>query len=143
MRNRLVLCAVMAMATSSLARAQESAKVQATVQVPAKLDSFKDQQLELLLYEFDPRIAGKKATQIDKHLNKTFSHATGKDTAVEITLGAKATINPKMRYYITVFVLDAGGKRTHIGEKDGKAGLCLVLTDGNPSKVTTIARPVR
>jgi hypothetical protein len=50
---------------------------------------------------------------------------------------------PKMRYYITVFVLDDAGKRTHIGEKDGKAGLCLVLTDGQPNKVTMIVRPVR
>ena len=79
----------------------------------------------------------------DATLNKAFTHTTGKDTTVEITLADKATIKPKLRYYITVFVLDGAGKRTHIGEKDGKAGLCNVLTDGNPNKVTMIARPVR
>ena len=35
------------------------------------------------------------------------------------------------------------GKRTHIGEKDGKRGLCTVLAKGNHSSVTMVLRPVR
>ncbi|MSQ94309.1 MAG: hypothetical protein EXR98_07105 [Gemmataceae bacterium] len=123
--------------------AQESAKVNITVQIPAKADSFKDQQLEVLLFEYDPRIADKAATQLDKHLLKTFAHTTGKETRQEITLGEKTKVDAKMRYYVTVFVLDSTGKRTHIGEKDGKSGLCNVLTNGNPSKVTSIVRSVK
>jgi len=141
-RSSLILALIAIVCASAFAQ-DETAKVQAKVQIPATLASFKDQQLEVLLYEFDPRIADKAATLIDKHLNKSFSHTTGKETSVEITLGEKAKLQPMMGYYLTVFVLDAAGKRTHIGEKDGKAGLCSVLTKSNPSKVTMIARPVR
>ncbi|MBM3992616.1 MAG: hypothetical protein FJ303_00440 [Planctomycetes bacterium] len=140
---RFSLFAVSLLAISSPTLAQDAAKVEVVVHVPSKVDSFKDRQLEIRLYEFDPRIADKGATLLDKHLDKSFTHDAGKDRLVVVTLGAKAKVDPKMRYYITVFVLDAAGKRTHIGEKDGKAGLCLVLTDRNPSKVTMIARPVR
>jgi len=58
-------------------------------------------------------------------------------------VGDASTIKPGMSYYITCFVLDANGKRQLMGEKDGKRGLCKVLTAGNPKKVTLILRDLR
>ena len=48
-----------------------------------------------------------------------------------------------MSYYLTCFVTDANGKRYLMGEKDGKRGLCKVLTGGNPNKVYLILRDLR
>jgi hypothetical protein len=139
----LLTCGVVVLSYGAALAQDETTKVQVKVQIPAKVAAFKDQQLEVRLYEHDPRIADKAATLLHKQLKQSFSHEAGKDTVVDIALGEKAKLQPKMGYYITVFVLDAAGKRTHIGEKDGKSGLCNVLTKGNPSKVTMIVRPVQ
>ena len=50
---------------------------------------------------------------------------------------------PGMSYYLTCFVIDAKTKRYLMGEKDGKRGLCKVLTGGNPNKVNLILRDLR
>ena len=42
-----------------------------------------------------------------------------------------------------LFVIDAKTKRYLMGEKDGKRGLCKVLTGGNPNKVNLILRDLR
>ncbi len=53
-------------------------------------------------------------------------------------------IMPAMPYYLTCFVIDAKTKRYLMGEKDGKRGLCKVLTGGNPpNKVNLILRDLR
>ena len=74
---------------------------------------------------------------VEKH-----SHKQGKNTETTFFVGAKLEPRQDRRYYITVFILK-DGKRTHIGEKDGKRGLCKVLTQGNPCSVMMIVRSVR
>ena len=50
---------------------------------------------------------------------------------------------PGMSYYLTCFVIDAKTKRYLMGKKDGKRGLCKVLTGGNPNQVNLILRDLR
>jgi hypothetical protein len=95
-----------------------------------------------MLWEYDPLLADASATLIDKLLVEKYSHEQGKATDTLFAVGTKLKPREDRRYYITVFVLQ-GKDRTHIGEQDGKNGLCNVLTQGNPSTVKMIARPVR
>jgi hypothetical protein len=141
MRRIAAVGLLLSIAATAMALAPQSTTVLVTIQVPAKVDSFKDRQLEVLLYETDPRVADRAATQVDKYLQPIY-HDNGKDTTRIISIAAKAAINPQLRYYVTVFVVDAAGNRTHIGERDGKSGLSYVLTDGSPYIITMIARPV-
>jgi hypothetical protein len=141
-RAALCLVLLIGLSTVSTAVGQQTGTVIVTVQIPAKLDSFEDRALEVQLFEADSRAADKPSWQIEKYF-QPIRHKTGKNTTQIISLGAKAAINPELRYYVTTFVLDAAGQRTHIAERDGKTGLCYVLTDGNPAKVVMIARDAR
>ena len=120
----------------------DSTKVNATVTLPKELASFRGRTLELRLYEYDPLLADAGADLVEKIAKADFAHKQGKPTVVNIEIGAKGKIKSRRAYYLTAFVLD-GKKRTHIGEKDGKSGLCRVLTDGHPRAVTIIFRAVR
>lgn len=111
------------------------ARVEASVVAPKELADIKGRVLELRLYKYDPRIADKAADLVEKVEVKDFEHSQGKETKKDIILGAKSDLEPKMAYYVTVFVLDKD-QRTHIGKSDDKSGICKVLTDGNPNKVT-------
>ena len=119
----------------------KSTKVTGTVVVPKSVSSFTGRTLEIRLYAYNPFLADVSADLVEKRLQKKFAHTQGKDTTTKFVVGAKGKLNPKLRYYLTVFLLE-NGKRTHIGEKDGKRGLCKVLTGGNPNKVRIIARQV-
>ena len=129
-----------------VALAQGPSKLAVTIKVPADVPSFKDQTLEVRLFEFDAKIADKPADKFDQLVIKDFAHENGKETVKEVTLGEKAkggVTRPMRSYYATVFVL-RNGVRTHIGEQDGKKGtLCRVFTDGKPSKVNMVLRPVQ
>ena len=74
---------------------------------------------------------------------KDYAHKAGKETKTKITIGEAGKITAGMSYYLTCFVIDAKGKRYLMGEKDGKRGLCKVLTGGNPNKVNLILRDLR
>jgi hypothetical protein len=118
--------------------------VQGEVLLPAGLASFEKLRLEVTLWEYDPRLADASATRFDEVVVKDYAHTKGKDTRTAFTLGEKVNggkTNAGKAYYLTVFVTQRG-KRTHIGEKDGKPGLCMVLTDGNPNEVTLTLRAV-
>jgi hypothetical protein len=120
-------------------------KLEVEIVVPAELASIEKQQLEISLFEFDPRIADKPADLFDSKKEAVFAHTKGKETKMTFTLGDKVNngkTNANKSYYVTVFVLK-DGKRTHIGEKDGKSGLTKVLTNGQPNKVTMILREVK
>jgi hypothetical protein len=120
-------------------------KLQVDLVIPAGVASFEGLQLELQLWEYDPLLADAKAMLFDEQKVKNFLHTKGKETRMSYTLGEKANggkTNDRRRYYLTVF-LTQDAKRTHIGEKDGKPGLCNVLTDGNPNKVTMVVREVK
>jgi hypothetical protein len=98
--------------------------------------------MEIKLWEYDPFLADASAKLVDEFGAKTYKHMQGKDTETSLSVGAKLEPRKDRRYYITVFVVK-DGKRTHIGERDGKSGLCKVLTQGNPASVKMIARAVR
>ncbi len=116
--------------------------VRGTVLIPGKIGSFKQHTLEIKLWEYDPFLADVGAQLIDRFQVEKYQHQDGQETATPFTVGGKLDPRKDRRYYITVFVLK-DGKRTHIGEKDGKSGLCNVLTNGNPATVKIIARSVR
>jgi len=116
--------------------------VRGTVLIPGKVGSFKQHTLEIKLWEYDPFLADVGAQLIDRFQVEKYQHQDGQETATPFTVGGKLDPRKDRRYYITVFILK-DGKRTHIGEKDGKSGLCNVLTNGNPATVKIITRPVR
>lgn len=120
--------------------AQESAKVQVTLRIPAKVASFEDRRLVIYLSHDNP-LKGDDArdTPVDRHIDKKFSHTKGKETVFAVTLGEKAKLNTKVQYAVSANVFDPKSKRTHIGESDG---LCHVLTYGSPSRITLVVRPV-
>ena len=120
----------------------KSTKVTATVKLPKELASFTGRTLELRLYEYDPLLADVSADLVEKIAKAKFSHSKGKPTELKIEIGANQQIKPRRNYYLTTFILE-GPKRTHIGEKDGKRGLCKVITDGHPRKVKIIIRAVQ
>ena len=94
------------------------------------------------MWEYDPFLADVSAKLVDEFGVKKYGHEGGKDTATTFSVGTMLVPRQDRRYYITVFVVK-DGRRTHIGEQDGKSGLCKVLTQGNPSSVKLIARAVR
>jgi hypothetical protein len=120
--------------------AQESAKVEVTLKIPAKVASFKDQRLVVYLSHDNP-LKGDDArdTPVDRHIDKTFSHTKGTETVLTLTLGEKAKLSTTVHYAVTATVFDPKCKRTHIGERDGQS-LCYVLTYGSPDRATLVVR---
>jgi hypothetical protein len=102
----------------------EPAKTQVVVKVPENVASFRNHRLDVVLNEYDPRVKGKE-TLIDKHSDKAFSHNRFAETTRAISLGANAQMKPAMHYYVTVEAFNAAGKRTLVGEKDSKRGICM------------------
>lgn len=141
MRFRICM-SIFFLATPLLAEEEATTKVTGTIVVPDVVASFSKRVLEIRLYEFDPRIADKAATLVDKLEIQDFAHTTGSETKKDIVLGAKGKLNPMRSYYVTIFVLD-GQTRTHIGDCDhAKNNLAKVLTNGQPKQVKVTIRPV-
>ena len=134
------LVSVMSVATQADEKA--TSKVAITMVIPETVASIPGNTLEIRLYKYDPRIAGKPADLVEKIERKKVAHTKGKATTTKLVIGAKAALDARKNYYVTLFLLK-DGKRTHIGEKDGKRGLCKVLTGGNPNKVKMVVRSVR
>lgn len=109
--------------------------------VPAGVETFTDKTADLLLYEYDPRLADAPARQVDHVMIMPFGHEKGKETSVDFKIGTGA-ITASRGYYVTAFILD-GTTRTHIGEIDGKSGLNKVLTGGNPRDIKLVFRAVK
>ncbi len=121
--------------------AAESAKVTGTIVTPKTVEAYAGLKLEIRLYESHPFFADKPADLVAKLSLEGCAHQAGEVTKSHFALAVK--IKPGMSYYLTCFALDAKGKRQLMGEKDGKRGLCKVLTGGNPQKVTLILRDLR
>ncbi|HAY82087.1 MAG TPA: hypothetical protein DCY79_19960 [Planctomycetaceae bacterium] len=119
-----------------------AASVQGMVQIPQAVAAFDQHQLEIKLWEYDPFLADVGAKLVDTFRLEKYAHSGDETTKTSFQVGAKHTPQPNRRYYITVFILK-DGKRTHIGERDGKSGLCNVLSDGKPTQVNMIIRSVR
>lgn len=120
----------------------ERAAVRGSVLIPDELASFANQDLELLLFEYDPRLADVGATQIDKLLMEGVSHEQGKGGVITFELGKGFESRLDRAYYVTCFVLE-NGNRTHIGELDGQPGLIGVLKLGQPRSLSLHLRAVR
>jgi hypothetical protein len=124
-----------AIATADDKKPDTSTKVTGTVVVPKELASFDGRVLELRLYAYDPRAAGKAADLVEKVEIKDFTHVTGKETKKEFMIGAKGELKEGTKYYVTAFVLK-GENRTHLGQADHvKQPLNKVITDGNPREI--------
>src|SRR5262249_2920699 len=121
---------------------QKSTRVEGTVVVPKEVGTFAKRVVEIRLYKYDPGIADRAADLVEKVELKDFAHTAGKETKKGFVVGAKGVIEPRMKYYLTLFILE-GGRRTHIGECAPEKGPCKVLTDGNPSKVVLKVRAVK
>ena len=120
------------------------AKLNGTVVVSKDVAGFEGLVLDVRLYKYDPRIADKAADLVDQLLVKDFSHAVGKDSKREFVLGDKANLEPDRNYYVTCFVLDAKGNRTHMGKCDhDKDGIGKVLTNGLPHKIGITVQPIK
>ena len=119
----------------------KKAALTGTVVIPANLASFDSRTLEVKLWQYDPFLADASADLFDELTVKDYCHETGTDTKTKFELGKPNAVREDRAYYLTVFVTD-NGKRTHMGEKDGKRGLCQVLNRGNPSSVEMIVREV-
>lgn len=132
-------------AFSVLATAAEdtpSSKVDGTFFIPKEVPSFDNRLVEIRLYKYDPRIADKGADLVEKIEIKDFSHAQGKETKKDFVVGAKGELEPKMGYYVTLFVLQ-NQQRTHIGEcQHSPRDLCKVLTNGEPNRIHLKVREV-
>jgi hypothetical protein len=124
----------------SNAFAQTTAKVQVTIKVPAKVASFKDYRLVVMLRHDHPSQDDRGLKTVDRINLATFSHTAGKDTLQTFTLGDKVKFNTEVNYSVSVVVFDAAGKRSHLGEKDGMDAEAMVLTNGSPDRVTMIVR---
>ena len=140
----LLLAITLSVAFSAIAAEKpNSTKVTGTVVTPKTVKDYSGLTLELCLYEYHPFIADKPADLVAKLNLKKYTHKVGKETKTQFKVGEAGTIMAGMSYYLTCFVIDANGKRYLMGEKDGKRGLCKVLTGGNPNKVNLILRDLR
>jgi hypothetical protein len=120
-----------------------STKVEGTLVVPKEMPSFTDRLVEIRLYKYDPQLADAAADLVELLEIKDFSHTQGQETRKGFTIGTKGTLEPKMGYYVTLFILQ-NGKRTHIGEcEHSKKDLCRVLTKGEPDKISLKVREVK
>lgn len=145
MIRRIVALSVLAVASQvSAADAVEdkSAKVTATIVVPAEVAAYDGLELELRLYEYDPFLADAGATLVEKVNAADRTHEAGKETQQTVVLGAKAKRRDDRRYYVTAFLLK-DGKRLLMGEKDGKRGLGKVLESPKDNTIRLVARDLR
>ncbi len=93
------------------------------------------------MWQYDPLLADVSADLFDELVVKGHSHKAGTVTKTKFELGKPDAVRKDRAYYLTVFVTQ-NGKRTHMGEKDGKRGLCKVLNSDNPNTVEMIVRKV-
>lgn len=119
---------------------EKTAKVTGTFTLPKELDSIQAQVVEIRLYKIHPMIADKAADLVELVEIKDFAHTKGTQTKKEFVIGAKAKLEPEMKYYLTLFILK-DGQRTHMGQVPGKF-LITVLTQGEPDTVAITVKKV-
>lgn len=142
-RSLLVVMLVVSLGLAQEKPEDTSTKVFGKLVFAKDLATFEGQTVELLLFEYDPRIADKAATQIDKLDLPNFKHTNGTETVKAFSLGEKGKLQPGMNYYLTAFVV-AGKNRTHIGKGDHvQEPFNKVLTNGQPREVTIRFRAVK
>lgn len=143
-RILLILAAATVFAPLAVSQPEkQTTKVEGSFLLAKELGTFAGRVAEVRLYAFDPFLADKGADLVEKIEFAKFAHTQGKETKKSFVIGAKGTLDPKMRYYLTFFILE-NGNRTHIGAcaHSGK-DLCKVLTGGQPAKVEIKVREIR
>ena len=116
----------------------DSSKLTATVIIPKDVPSFEGLTLQLMLFEFDPRLADAAADKFDEIKVIDFAHKEGTETKKTFVLGEKVNggkVRANRKYYLVTDIVDADGKRTHYGDCSHRKGLCSVLTGEFPKKV--------
>ena len=139
--KRLAFAIPMLLCLASAASAQESAKVQLTLKISPKTASFKDQRLVVMLYHNHPLQDDRGLSAVDRFVDAKFSHQTGKETKLTVTVGEKAKFKSGVHYTLSVTVFDKANKVTHVGEIDGEGGPFTVLTTGSSNKLAIVLRP--
>jgi hypothetical protein len=136
---RLVLLAAVLIGppAGTLAGGQQTARVEGTFVIPKEAAAFAGRLVEIRLYRYDPHLADAAADLVEKVEFKNFAHTAGKETKKEFVVGAKAALDPKLRYYLTLFVLE-NGKRTHLGECTPGQGPCQVFTWQGKYRLTVL-----
>src|SRR5262249_10871722 len=87
---------------------KDTARVEGMVIIPKEVASFEGRVLEIRLYKHDPRIADQGADLVEKIEIKDFAHVQGKETKKDFIIGAKDNLEPKLGYYVTLFILEQG-----------------------------------
>ena len=119
--------------------AQDRAKVDVTIKIPAKTQSFTNLRLVVMLYHNDLN-EDERRVAVDRYIDAKFAHTQGKETVVKVTLGQNAALKPNLQYTLTATVFQGGSKRTHFSECDGREGPFVVLSDGR-TKINLVLRP--
>lgn len=138
---RVLIACLLCVWQQAIAAPPRSAHVAVGITAPVALAGFDERQLEVRLYAHEPLLADAPATLVDLWRGP-FSHRGGEPTTLWVDLGDAAPLEPRLRYYVTVFLLK-DGNRTHIGEQQGRSGPIDVLTDGHPARIEALFRPVR
>ena len=114
-----------------------------TLDVTVKSDSncaFKNEILKIRLYSYNPMLADVSATLVEE-ITKTLN-TPSQPFLYQTKIGTKTYRDPKLKYYLTVLVVDQNNKRTYYGYKNGKKGLAKVLEGGSSREILMILKPI-
>jgi hypothetical protein len=134
-------CGLLLAASSTFA--QDSAAVKIQLKISPRTPSFSDQRLVVTLYHDVPGQEDRGSRTVDRYVNATFSHQTGQETVVTITLGDRAKLNRDVQYTVNATVFTPQSQPTLVGDLNGQGGPFMVLTNGAPNKLTLQLNPAR
>ena len=120
----------------------KTTRVKGVFVVPKEQPTFEKLTLEIRLYEYDPKVADKRADLVDKVEVKDFDHEMGKETVKDFEIGGKGMIKEGRGYYLLLYVKD-GETNVSRGDLEHDKGLGKVLTDGHPREVKAVARQIK
>ncbi len=136
---RMTSIAVGLFLASAAAQAQQSAKFQVTVRVPAALESFQSSRLVAVLAREDLSGEGRDFV-VDRTINEKIAHVKGKETIIKLTVGANAKLTPGANHKLTVIVFSPTSQRTHIADREGSFGPIFLTTGNWPTNVNVVLR---
>ncbi|WP_180237109.1 MliC family protein [Lacimicrobium alkaliphilum] len=117
-----------------------SSLVSGNITLPASLPTIDRAVLDLRLYKYELYKADTRAEMVDWVQSPAFVHQQGSSTERPFQIGTHEPRDPKMGYYLTLYILEEG-HRTHIGQcSHNENGLCKVLTQGQPGEVEATFR---
>lgn len=105
----------------------DTATVVVTLKLDANSEFFEDRVLKLSLYSYSPMIADVPASLIDSKIFKVNYTRDSKPFSMIKNIGENKKLDKKLKYYISVDIVNNKGKRTHFGYKNGTNGFSKVL----------------